>query len=286
MIRSLALFISVAFVGFGCGGAAPEKTLQELADATTQAYQIPTIGGELVAGSNRLVFAVLDKESAFVRNLDLQMYYSDAPDGAARGPVQVDFADDGLGDRSFYRAVVDLPKQGTWFLLIQDASTKAGAGTQVELKATSSVPKVGAKAISLTTPTRADPRGLADICSSDPEDDLHDLSLDVALANHKPTVVTFSTPAFCASRVCGPVVKQVLRVRDSFREEANFIHLEVYTDLSAGDISSKQFTEPMKRWHLPTEPWTFVIDKDATIKARFEGPVTTTELLDALKSVV
>ncbi|MEO7803453.1 MAG: hypothetical protein ABIS18_03195 [Actinomycetota bacterium] len=286
MRRFMALLISLALIGAGCSTTPEAKqTLQELADATTRSYQIPAIGGELVPGRNRLVFAVLDKENGFVPSLDLQMYFSDAPDGDARGPVKVDFAEEGLGDRPFYRAIVDLPKEGTWFLLFQERAGKKGAGAQAEVKASSPVPNVGKKAISMPTPTRADTMGLSDICSSEPEDDLHDLSLDTALTNGKPTVVTFSTPAFCATRICGPVVDQVVRVHDSVGDAVNFIHLEVYTDLSAGEISSKQFTESMKKWELPTEPWTFVIDNEGTIKARFEGPVTTTEISDSLKGL-
>ena len=56
-------------------------------------------------------------------------------------------------------------------------------------------------------------------------------SIAGSLAAHKPFVVTFATPRFCTSRVCGPVVDVVQSVARRFSGSGiRFIHVEVYRD--------------------------------------------------------
>ncbi len=255
--------------------------MQALADATMQEYSLVLPPEpDLVKGSNRLVFALLDKQQAFVPKAKLKLYFARDEEGPVGGPVDIAFEDDGLGDRAFYRANVNFPFPGRWLLLVAENSSgrRRGAGAEVTVKESSSLLRAGDKAISVATPTQADHRGLADLCTRDPEDPMHELSLDAALTNGKPTVVVFATPALCASRVCGPVVDQVMRVRESFADRANFIHVEVFTDNSGKDL-----TAGMKAWGLLTEPWTFVIDTKGVIQGRFEGPVTTGEIKTVLE---
>ena len=40
----------------------------------------------------------------------------------------------------------------------------------------------------------------------------------------------------------------------------------------------------MQEWKLPTEPWTFLVDRKGTIVDRFEGTVSVTELEEAVQS--
>ena len=49
------------------------------------------------------------------------------------------------------------------------------------------------------------------------------------------------------------------------------------------DASSRDelvFAEPVEAWNLPSEPWTFVIDRTSVIVARLEGTLTAGELAD------
>jgi hypothetical protein len=58
-----------------------------------------------------------------------------------------------------------------------------------------------------------------------------------------------------------------------------FIHVEVYKDNNPGLGYNRWF----KRWHLPSEPWTFLVGRDGRIKARFEGSVSVGELAAAVR---
>jgi hypothetical protein len=39
----------------------------------------------------------------------------------------------------------------------------------------------------------------------------------------------------------------------------------------------------VRQWHLPGEPWTFLVGRDGRIKAKFEGSVSMTELGHAIR---
>src|SRR6266576_2984050 len=83
----------------------------------------------------------------------------------------------------------------------------------------------------------------------------------------KPVVITFATPLLCQSRVCGPVVDVVEQVRGNTKANVAFIHQEIYKD---NDVN-KGFQSQVDAWGLPSEPWTFVIDKKGRVSTRFEG---------------
>jgi hypothetical protein len=101
-----------------------------------------------------------------------------------------------------------------------------------------------------------------------------------SLAAHKPFVVVFATPRFCTSRTCGPVVDVVDAVRRRFRgTDVRFVHVEVYRR-NDPTLGVNRF---MRQWHLPSEPWTFLVGADGRIKARFEGPVSVGELAAAVR---
>jgi hypothetical protein len=262
-------------------GGQPSRTMQELADSTKQVYKLETPPNpELVPGPNRFVFGLFDRRNAFAKDKKLELFYGRGPSERALGPVDVGYAE-GVGELPFYSASIELPAAGTWLILVvEESGPRQGAGVQIEVKESSAVPKLGDAAISTPTPTVDDHRGVEDICTRDPEDPMHGISLDQALQNGKPTVVVFATPALCTSRICGPVVDQALRVRDKHQDEANFLHVEVFKDRAG-----KEFASGFAAWRLVTEPWTFVIDGKGIIKARFEGPVTPEEIEEELAKV-
>jgi len=144
-------------------------------------------------------------------------------------------------------------------------------------------PGVDSRAIASDTPTIASTHGnlKALTTRTPPDTELLDYSVAGSLAAHKPFVLVFATPKFCTSRTCGPVVDVVDAVRKQFlRSGIRFIHVEVYKDLNPGLGYNRWF----KEWHLPTEPWTFLVGADGRIKARFEGSVSTGELAAAVRT--
>jgi hypothetical protein len=144
-------------------------------------------------------------------------------------------------------------------------------------------PGVGDRAISVHTRTLDDVSGDAALIDtrSPPATDL--LKTDLAdVVGRKPVVITFATPALCASRVCGPVVDIVEQAKARAPAGVAFIHQEIY---NANKARRGNYQGPVIAWHLPTEPWTFVIAKSGRIAARFEGPFSLGELQRAIAKV-
>ena len=71
------------------------------------------------------------------------------------------------------------------------------------------------------------------------------------------------------------------QVRAQNGKGVTFIQQEIYQDNDPG----KPYRSQVLAWRLPTEPWTFVIDRRGKIAARFEGVFSTGELARAVARV-
>jgi len=186
----------------------------------------------------------------------------------------------------YYVAVV-VESQGKKLTWLGDPTTKPPGGLFVTDG--SIVAQVGTKAISVKTPVATTAAGLKKIDTRRPPDDMHYISLDKALTNGKPTVVVFSTPYFCESRLCGPVTDETLLAFQKIGpRQANFIHVEEWPPYLNPPPGNPQ-TNPAPAfvaWHFPSEPWVIVIDKQGIIRDRFEGPVTATQIEAALQPLL
>jgi hypothetical protein len=203
---------------------------------------------------------------------------------AALEPVGVPGSGDAPGDITRLY-VAHLPTAGPGKYLLNVAApgkTTLYGRLQILVRAHPRAPAVGSKAISSQTPTIASTHGNLKALTTrvPPDKALLDYSVAGSLAAHKRFVLVFATPKFCQSRTCGPVVDVVDAVRKQFRGSGiRFIHVEVYKDNNPGLGSNKW----VKQWHLPSEPWTFLVGSDGRIKARFEGSVSVTELAAAVR---
>jgi hypothetical protein len=69
-------------------------------------------------------------------------------------------------------------------------------------------------------------------------------------------------------------------VRRYARSGIRFIHVEIYKDNDPRQGENRWVRE----WHLPSEPWTFLVDADGRIEAKFEGSLSVRELTQAVRS--
>ena len=125
-----------------------------------------------------------------------------------------------------------------------------------------------------------------------PDPDLYQLTIAGAVITGRPTVVVFATPAFCTSPTCGPQVDTVSQLKDLYRDEANFIHVEIYDnpDEIQGDLSKAIIADLVQEWgftsipHWFNESWTFVLGPGGRVAQRFEGFATLEELEEVLQT--
>ncbi len=117
----------------------------------------------------------------------------------------------------------------------------------------------------------------ASLCSRDPICPFHDKVIGDVLGKGRPLVVQFSTPAFCETRFCGPVLEVLINGSKAYRDRIDFVHIEVWKDRQAN-----QYREAMVEWNLQSEPYTFFMDSNGLVVGKLEAIFSEEELQSAL----
>ena len=202
-------------------------------------------------------------------------------------PIGVPGVSSGADAKAIYVAYVRIPAAGHYYAVARPVGgrERIAALGDVIVNQRSASPAVGSRAYPSRTPTLASTHGRTALLTTSvpPDKALLRTSIAGALAAHEPFVVTFATPRYCTSRICGPVVDVVDHVRKQYaRTLVRFIHVEIYAD----NNPNKGPNRWVRQWHLPGEPWTFLVGRDGKIKAKFQGSVSTSELSDAIRRLL
>ena len=127
--------------------------------------------------------------------------------------------------------------------------------------------QVGETMTGFQTPTFDDAAGVDPICTRAGEPcPFHEITLEEALTNGRPTALLISTPAFCQTDVCGPSLEHLISSAAD-RDDINVIHQEVYEDFARDtDEGLLPTVAPLlAEWDIAFEPSLFVMDSGATI---------------------
>lgn len=188
-------------------------------------------------------------------------------------------------------AYLEFDSPGLWQLEV--LATRAGrelspVRTEFEVSTEGIGLQVGDEAPASRQPTLEDATDISEIDSSDPPRvEMHRVTIADALESGKPVLVAFATPAFCTSRICGPVMDTVVDpLYEKYRDRVVFIHVEPYRLKETREGVGLILTETMEEWGLTTEPWLFVIDSEGRIAAKFEGIVSVDEVEAVLREVL
>ena len=247
---------------------------------------------DLAVGSNRVVFGVLDDETGPVRDEDVAVstFYLPAT-GGQEGPVEtVDavFRAWPVTPRGVFTAQLNFDRSGDWGIgaVVTDADgTEQKASARVRVKDMSDTPALGTAAPRSISKTLADVDGFEQITTDfEPDADFYSITIAQALETGKPLLVVFSTPAYCQTATCGPQLGVIKELKAEYADRMNFIHIEVYDNPHEieGDLSRAVISPTAEEWELPSEPWTFIVDSDGVIRAKFEAFTTREELEAAL----
>ena len=184
---------------------------------------------------------------------------------------------------SVYTALMDFPTGGSWgarfilkgggesikpFLLtflVQDENLISSSGSSIP----ESRQQIVSDSISIATLSSANP----------PNPEMHNITIADALSDSKPMVISFITPSFCQSKLCGPVLEEAVNPNFlRYRESVTFIHIEPYDIATLQSGSGFQLVDTMAEWNLKTEPWIFVIGSDGKVIVGLEGITNEAEL--------
>ncbi len=282
------LILLAALVPAACAGPTPTPTPTS---ETTVLTLRPVLGStDLSIGSNRLVLALLDSRSAPIRATvaDLTLAFEQGDATVFQDSVDAMFRPWPTGSGGVFIAQIEFDRAGTWLAEISPLDGEF-AGEKARLVFTvaeqSATPGLGTSAPANDTRTASNAATLEEITSDlDPDPDLYAISVADAVQSGLPLVVSFATPAFCSSATCGPQLDVIKQIKDSYRGEANFIHIEIYANPKEmqGNPDTAEISPTVAEWGLPTEPYTFVIDAQGRVSAKFEAFVSYPELVEAL----
>lgn len=233
----------------------------------------------------RLPLGLVDQQGAFIAQRDLPRTITarvGMKGGQADSAVELTRRDKGL-ERAYYPLFTTLSEPGAWVVEVtagdQRLETTLTAMESADLPG--KVVQPGERLPEIFTPTVRDSRGVNPICTATPQCPLHEVSLDAALNAGKPIVLLVSTPAFCQTAICGPVLDLLLKTRQEYSDVATMIHVEVYTDDSA-----KQTTDAVEALGLTYEPSLFLASPDGTLSERLDFIFDSSELAESLARLV
>jgi len=281
----LAILIALVTLLGGCRAASPPSPAAWSAEGIGQSQaglHPAVVNSQLGVGPNHMEFALLDAAGSLIHDAraHARFYYLGGDTSTQASPAgESDLKGLTLTDRgaplvTFYAANVALDKTQWWGAeLSVTAGGKRYDGVRLKFFVTERTPEtaIGAAIPRSTQPVLRDVKDIAQIDSSTPSDPrLHQLTVAEALDLHRPIVIAFATPAFCQTRMCGPVMDQVVRpLIPSYQDRVSFVHIEPYL-LDKARAGTLVPIPEMEQWSLTTEPWVFVVDADGKVAAKFE----------------
>lgn len=283
LLRNWSIFLLLIGMLAGCGrDNTPDSPVQLEGVSSLQTF---VVTDDFAVGRPRVPFVLYDGPSvvAAAQAVTIQLFdlSQDPPQEVWQGTAI------GYNDYAVPYWIIrpEIPRPGNWGF---GATVTLADGTVtttqfvISVAERSQVPEVGMRPPASQNRTLTTHNDITLLTSGqNPIPALYQMTVAEALDSGKPTVITFSTPAFCQTAICAPVVNAVETVYSQVGEQANFIHLEIYKTFNPL-VPADEVAE----WGLPSEPWTFVLDKEGRVTVVLGGPVSPQELLDALALVL
>jgi hypothetical protein len=285
LITRVGLLALMLLLLSACGQAAAPAEQSAAADTLVPVLAV----SELAQGPNRIALGVLQNGTPINdANLEMGMRFfyldGDAPEQVRSESTAV-YRGEGL-PFGIYVGYANFDQPGGWGLELsipQVEGEPSVSRLRLDVLAEPQVPPVGAAAIPSETMTMRDQPDLAQLTSdASPDPALYQLSVAEAIATGAPFVVAFSTPGYCQTAVCAPNQMVLKRLKEQYQSQINFIHVEVYPYPFGESFRLQRQVPAMREWKLRTEPWTFLVDGQGVIQARFEGGITFAEMEPAL----
>jgi hypothetical protein len=293
--RCAAVLLMALAFGLACGGASGSSPASappaSAAPTPTPGHQLRAslVATQLAVGTFRFPIGVSDRNTPIAdAAVHVRVFSTAGGAQALKGEADAPYHGDGLGGHGLYVAWFHFDVPGLWQAQIDMRLPDGTRGTVVQqfgVRMATEVPMVGQPAPRSHNPTAAEVPDVSYIDSGRPPDDMHAVSIADAVAQHRPTLVVFATPAFCTSATCGPQVQAVQALEPAYRDRLTFIHVEVYTDIQP-DPNRRKLSPTMTEWHLQTEPWVFLVNRGGDIAAVFEGAAATDELKPAVDQLL
>jgi hypothetical protein len=148
---------------------------------------------------------------------------------------------------------------------------------------------VGERAPASRNRTLADTPLEALSTGSRPDPALYQSTIAAALEAGRPLTLVFASPGFCTNALCGPQAEQLSELRPLYEDRMAFIHVDIYENpatIRERGLDAGIRSPLLQEWGLETDEWTFVVDAQGRVAARFEGFAPREEVEAALRAVL
>lgn len=184
-------------------------------------------------------------------------------------------------ERAYYPLVMTFPAPGVYQVRTEADGQPLESSVAVNDREHNVLVQVGDPMPKPPTPTVAAPLGATTICTHEPPCPFHEASLDTAVGVG-PVAFIVSTPAYCNTAICGPVLDALIAAAPSY-PDLTVVHLEVYPGAAPPDgPPSPLVSDP---FGMTYEPALFVADATGTVTARLDNVWDGAELTAALATV-
>lgn len=194
------------------------------------------------------------------------------------------------GVRGFHVTYVDFATVGRWNLILHIPSEDGfeDIGIAIDIPDDTLAPSVGDAAPPSDSRTITDVANIEDLSTGDePDPGLYLVSLADAVEAGKPLVVVFASPGFCTNAFCGPQAEVLSELRSIYGDAANYVHVDLYENPAEVKLGADPIETPiLEEWGLHTGEWTFVVNADGVVAARFEAFAPLDEVETALATVL
>lgn len=169
---------------------------------------------------------------------------------------------------------------------VRAAFSKAPVPFRVGTRDTVKLVQVGDPLRPVVTPTTDNARGVTPICTRSPKPcPFHTVTLTDALAAKRPTLLAVTTPGFCQTAICGPVLELLIEIAPKY-PNVQIVHAEVYVDPNTKTGGAPKTTDTIATYGLAYEPSFFAAGADGAVKARLDFTWDRAELETAITSAL
>jgi len=242
--------------------------------------------GALAAGvPNRVPFTIGDSTGAFradvPETLDVELWGPTSDNQVLTTTLPA------LGEglpRRYYALAVTLD-EGVYQVRSSVDGTPLDFNFQIQAAAEIPLVQPGDPLPSVVTPTTDDDQGVTPICTRLPDAcSFHDQTLEAALTTGQPTALLISTPQFCQTAVCGPVLDILLGLAEEF-PGLQYVHAEVFENPGEGVSAGAATTDAVNAFGLSFEPSFYVADGSGALVERLDFIFAEEEMRAALERV-
>ncbi len=144
----------------------------------------------------------------------------------------------------------------------------------------SETPAIGEPAPRSNNPT-VQQQPISKLDSGRPPDSMHSISIASSIAKHHALVVLFASAAYCGVFQCEAEISVVQNLAREYGSSVDFVHIDVFKNAHPPTLSATAV-----QWHIPSQPWVFVVDRSGRVLAKFEGLASPNELSAAIRKAL